>query len=183
MIRLLSRTADRRIAVARREEVDRHEEDGAWVAQKSKPANSQPILIVDDNESNLRLMQAILDAEGYPVKSAMDAEEALALLQSWQPALILMDIQLPGIDGLELTRRLRRDPRHSGIVILALTACAMKGDEDKARDAGCDGYITKPIDTRRLPMVIAEHLRRVATKTKTSAAMPKRPIPARGKRR
>jgi CheY-like chemotaxis protein len=117
------------------------------------------ILIVDDNESNLRLMQAILDSEGYPVKSAMNAEEALGLLQTWQPSLILMDIQLPGIDGLELTRRLKRDPRYRRIVIVALTAYAMKGDEDKARDAGCDGYITKPIDTRRLPGVIDEHLR------------------------
>jgi two-component system cell cycle response regulator DivK len=135
---------------------------------------SQPILIVDDNESNLRLMQAILDGEGYPVKSAMDAEEALGLLQSWHPDLILMDIQLPGIDGLELTRRLKRDPRFSGIVILALTAYAMKGDEDKARDAGCDGYITKPIDTRRLPILIEEHLLRVVSKTKMPAAVPKR---------
>jgi CheY-like chemotaxis protein len=119
---------------------------------------SQPILIVDDNESNLRLMRAILDSEGYPVKSATDAEEALRLLQTWHPDLILMDIQLPGIDGLELTRRLKRDPRYSRIVIVALTAYAMKGDEGKARDAGCDGYITKPIDTRRLPILIEEYL-------------------------
>src|SRR5689334_6892888 len=90
---------------------------------------SQAVLIVDDNESNLRLMEAVLDAEGYVVKSAMDAEEALALLQTWRPALILMDIQLPGIDGLELTRRLKNDPRFSRIVIVALTAYAMKGDE------------------------------------------------------
>ncbi len=163
--------------------MDRQEEDGAWVARKSQPANSQPILIVDDNESNLRLMQAILDAEGYPVKSAMDAETALGLLQNWLPDLILMDIQLPGIDGLELTRRLKGDPRYSGIVILALTAYAMKGDEQKARDAGCDGYITKPIDTRRLPILIQEYLQRVATKAKTRAATPPRRSPAGGKRR
>jgi len=119
---------------------------------------SQAILIVDDNESNVRLLRAILDAEGYPLKSAMDAEEALALLQTWQPDLILMDIQLPGIDGLELTRRLKRDPRHRKIVIVALTAYAMKGDEDKARDAGCNGYVTKPIDTRTLPGLIERYL-------------------------
>lgn len=144
---------------------------------------SQEILIVDDNESNLRLMQAILDIEGYPVKSAMDAEKALRLLQSWQPALILMDIQLPGIDGLELTRRLKRDPRYSGIVIVALTAYAMKGDEDKALDAGCDGYITKPLDTRRLPVLIEQYLQRGASKAKTPAALPRRRSAARGKDR
>jgi CheY-like chemotaxis protein len=108
-------------------------------------------------------MQAILDAEGYPVKSAMDAEEALALLQTWRPALILMDIQLPGVDGLELTRRLKNDPRFSRIAIVALTAYAMKGDEDKAVAAGCDGYVTKPIDTRLLPAVIEHHLKRVSS--------------------
>ena len=127
---------------------------------------AQPILIVDDNASNVRLMEAILDAEGYAVKSAMDAEAALALLQSWQPELILMDIQLPGIDGLELTRRLKRDPRYGTIVIVALTAYAMKGDEDKARDAGCDGYITKPVATRFLPGVIAGYLEPVSTDRK-----------------
>ncbi len=94
-----------------------------------------------------------------------------------------MDIQLPGIDGLELTRRLKSDPRYRTIVILALTAYAMKGDEDKARAAGCDGYITKPIDTRRLPIVIKEHLQCVAAKAKAPAAMPKRRSRARGKER
>jgi len=135
---------------------------------------SQPILIVDDNESNLRLMQAILDAEGYPVKSAMDAEEALALLQTWQPALILMDIQLPGIDGLELTRRLKNDPRFNGIVIVALTAYAMKGDEDKALTAGCDGYVTKTIDTRSLPAFIARYLKRANSDGPARGAKPVR---------
>jgi two-component system cell cycle response regulator DivK len=148
-----------------------------------KEMKSQAILIVDDNESNLRLMEAILDAEGYPVKSAMDAEEALALLQTWQPALILMDIQLPGIDGLELTRRLKNDPRFSRIVIVALTAYAMKGDEDKALSAGCDGYVTKPIDTRSLPAMIQRYLKgptgngsargaRAARKRRTSKPAP-----------
>ena len=135
---------------------------------------SQPILIVDDNESNLRLMQAILDAEGYPVKSAIDAEQALTLLQTWQPALILMDIQLPGIDGLELTRRLKNDPRFSGIVIVALTAYAMKGDEDKALSAGCDGYVTKPIDTRSLPAVIERYLKRANSDGAAPEAKPGR---------
>src|SRR5260370_12844795 len=138
---------------------------------------SQPILIVDDNESNLRLMQAILDAEGYPVKSAIDAEPALTLLQAWQPALILMDIQLPGIDGLELTRRLKNDPRFSGIVIVALTAYAMKGDEDKALSAGCDGYVTKPIDTRSLPAGIERYLKRAKSDGPAPRAKPGRKRP------
>jgi CheY-like chemotaxis protein len=136
---------------------------------------TQPILIVDDNESNLRLMQAILDAEGYPVKSAIDAEEALAMLESWQPDLILMDIQMPGIDGLELTRRLKRDPRYRRIVVVALTAYAMKGDEEKALAAGCDGYITKPIDTRGLPAIIERHLKSFSPPAKVPSAKRKEP--------
>ncbi len=119
---------------------------------------AETILIVDDNESNLRLMEAILSAERFQVKSASDAEEAMVLLESWQPRLILMDIQLPGIDGLELTRRLKRDPRFHTTAIVALTAYAMKGDEQKARAAGCDGYITKPVDTRALPKLIRQYL-------------------------
>ena len=115
----------------------------------------EPILIVDDNPTNLKLARVVLAAEGYEVRVAVDAEEALALLDSFHPRLILMDLQLPGMDGLTLTRRLKGDPATSGVAIVALTAYAMKGDEEKARQAGCDGYITKPIDTRTLPGVIA----------------------------
>jgi CheY-like chemotaxis protein len=142
----------------------------------------QPILIVDDNESNLRLMQAILDAEGYPVKSAMDAEEALAVLENWRPDLILMDIQMPGIDGLELTRRLKRDPRYRQIVVVALTAYAMKGDEQKALAAGCDGYITKPIDTRGFPAIIERHLKSFSPPAKLPPTKRKEPRSRNGKR-
>jgi two-component system, cell cycle response regulator DivK len=107
---------------------------------------SAPVLIVDDNATNLKLARVILSGEGYDVRTANDAEEALRVLEAFSPRLILMDIQLPGIDGLELTRRLKRDPQRSGIVIVALSAYAMKGDEEKALAAGCDGYITKPIE-------------------------------------
>lgn len=117
-----------------------------------------PILIVDDNPVNLKLARVTLAIEGYDVRTAADAEEALALLAAFHPRLILMDIQLPGMDGLTLTRRLKDDAATRGIVILALTAYAMKGDEQKALDAGCDGYITKPIDTRMLPTLVARHL-------------------------
>jgi CheY-like chemotaxis protein len=107
---------------------------------------------------NLKLLGFILEAKGYQVRAAADAEEALALLETFRPRLILMDIQLPGMDGLELTRRLKAAPATRDIVILAVTAQAMKGDEERALAAGCDGYIAKPVDTRALPEVVARHL-------------------------
>jgi two-component system, cell cycle response regulator DivK len=121
--------------------------------------NSRSILVVDDNESNLRLMKALLMAEGYLVKTALEAEEAILALETFEPQLILMDLQLPGMDGLELTRLLKRDPARRHISIVALTAYAMKGDEEKAIAAGCDGYLTKPIDTRALPELIAVYMK------------------------
>jgi two-component system cell cycle response regulator DivK len=120
----------------------------------------EPILIVDDNPQNLKLVRVLLAAEGYAVRTAADGEEAVRLLESFTPRLILMDIQLPGIDGLELTRRLKADERRKDIIVVALTAYAMKGDEDKARAAGCDGYIAKPIDTDSLARTVREHLAR-----------------------
>lgn len=120
--------------------------------------NGHPILIVDDNESNLKLMKAVFDSDEYVVKTALDAEEAIKVLETFEPRLILMDLQLPGMDGLELTRRLKADPARQRITILALTAYAMKGDEDKAIAAGCDGYITKPIDTRSLIKLVDTYL-------------------------
>ena len=118
-----------------------------------------PILVVDDNPANAALISFLLQTSGYDVRTAADADEALALLDRFEPRFIMMDLQLPGMDGLELTRRLKADERTRHILIVALTAYAMKGDEQRARDAGCDDYITKPIDTRTLPDVIARHLR------------------------
>lgn len=118
------------------------------------------ILIVDDNLINLKLLRVLLSAEGYEVRTAAAAEQALTVLEELHPDLILMDIQLPGIDGLELTRRLKSDPMTKDIIILGLTAYAMKGDEERVLAAGCDGYIAKPIDTRTLPGVIAQSLKR-----------------------
>ena len=115
----------------------------------------EPILIVDDNPTNLKLVRVILAAEGYLVKTADDAEEALATLETFTPTLILTDLQLPGMDGLTLVRRLRQDARWATTWIVALTAYAMKGDEEKALAAGCDGYLTKPIDSETLPIVVA----------------------------
>ena len=121
--------------------------------------NGEPILIVDDNPVNLKLIRVLLACEGYEVRTAGDAEEAFDTLRSFHPRLILMDLQLPGMDGLELTRRIKAAPSTRDTVIVALTAYAMKGDEEKALAAGCDGYITKPIDTRTLPGVVAGYLR------------------------
>jgi CheY-like chemotaxis protein len=90
----------------------------------------------------------------------VDAEDALRELETFAPRLILMDIQLPGMDGLELTRRLKADPLRQKISVIALTAYAMKGDEMKALAAGCDGYVAKPIDVNELPRVLREHLSR-----------------------
>lgn len=120
---------------------------------------NEPILVVDDNPDNVKLLVFLLRKHGYQVETAASAEEALVVLSRVRPALILLDIQLPGMDGLELTRRLKGDPATSGIVILIVTAHAMKSDEERALSAGCDGYIAKPIDTRKLPGVIATYLR------------------------
>jgi CheY-like chemotaxis protein len=117
-----------------------------------------PILIVDDNPSNIKLLAFILNARGYEVRTAANADEALATLAEFHPRLILMDIQLPGMDGLTLTRKLKADPATRDISIIAATAYAMKGDEERAREAGCDGYVTKPIDTRQLPIDIERFL-------------------------
>ena len=119
---------------------------------------SEAILVVDDNPTNLKLARILLECEGYEVRVAEDAEKALRVLESFQPRVILMDLQLPGMDGLELTRRLKADPRTRAIRILAVTSCAMKGDEERALAAGCDGYVTKPIDTVALPRLLAETL-------------------------
>jgi CheY-like chemotaxis protein len=116
------------------------------------------ILVVEDNDANLRLVTFLLSSKGYDVRGASDAQQALLLLETFRPRLILMDLQLPGTDGYALTRRLKADPASRHVPIIALTAFAMRGDEEKAFAAGCTGYITKPIDTRTLPSRIAEYL-------------------------
>jgi CheY-like chemotaxis protein len=116
------------------------------------------ILVVDDNPANLKLLSYVLVNQGYELRTAADADEALAVLQGFRPRLILLDLQLPGMDGWELARRLKADPAQRGALIVAVTASAMKGDEEKAIEAGCDGYVTKPIDTRTLPKLVASYL-------------------------
>lgn len=119
-----------------------------------------PILVVDDNPTNMKLLFFVLSAQGYEIRMASDALEALAVLETFEPRMVLLDLQLPGMDGLELARRLRAQPRFAQLLIVAVTASAMKGDEERALEAGCDGYITKPIDTRSLPKLVASYLER-----------------------
>lgn len=126
----------------------------------------ESVLIVDDNATNLKLAKVLLSSEGYRVRTAVDAEQALEILAEFQPQLILMDIQLPGMNGLELTRRLKSDAKTRDIVIVALTAYAMKGDNEKAIACGCSGYITKPIDTRRFGADVAHYLQLPQTAAK-----------------
>jgi CheY-like chemotaxis protein len=118
------------------------------------------ILVVDDNPTNLKLVSDLLEFEGYRMVTAMDARKAQAMVQQARPDLILMDIGLPDMDGLTLTQKMKADQKTSNIIIVALTAFVMKGDMERAIAAGCDGYIAKPIDTRKLPNQIAELLLR-----------------------
>ena len=118
----------------------------------------EAILIIDDNLLNLELISFLLTSKGYNVYTVSNAKEALEMLKSLLPRLILMDIQLPGMDGLELTMQLKADPKFKSIPIIAITAYAMKADKDRAFAAGCDGYIAKPINTRSLPDIIEEYL-------------------------
>jgi two-component system, cell cycle response regulator DivK len=115
-----------------------------------------PILVVDDNPTILRLFQIVLEASGHDVHVAESAEKALEVVRSVSPRLILMDVQLPGIDGLELTRRLKADSATEDIVVVGVSAYAMASDEQKAREAGCDDYLTKPVDVHALSAVVSK---------------------------
>lgn len=116
------------------------------------------ILVVDDNPLNLKLIRLVLEAGGYGVVAAGDAERALAVLETLRPALILTDLQLPGMDGYRLTALVKADPAQAGVPVIALTSYAMKGDAERARAAGCDGYVTKPIDGDAVCALLAELL-------------------------
>lgn len=116
---------------------------------------SEIILAVDDHAANLKLLRYLLTRHGYDVRTAADAEEALAVLSTCRPVVILMDVQMPGVDGLELTRRIKANPQTQDIAVVAVTAYAMSGDAERARAAGCDAYVTKPIDVQALPALVA----------------------------
>ena len=107
------------------------------------------VLVVEDNEMNMQLVEFLLEQGGYEIVKAASGEEAMAVARSGEPVdLILMDIHLPGVDGLSVVQELKRDERTRKVPILALTAHAMRGDKDRFLQAGCDGYISKPIDVK-----------------------------------
>ena len=130
------------------------------------------VLIVEDNPANMTLAIFLLESAGHSVLSATDAEAGLALARHEQPQLILMDIQLPGMDGLEATRLLKRDESTRAIPVIALTALAMKGDEERIRAAGCDGYIAKPMRYQEFLATIAAQLARTQTPATGTVADP-----------
>ncbi len=116
------------------------------------------ILIVDDNSINITIAQVLLEADGHVVQAASSGQEALQLVPAFKPDLILMDIQMPGMDGLEVTRLLKADQATRDIRIVAFTAFAMQGDEAKLLAAGCDAYLSKPIDVKRFGMQVRAFL-------------------------
>ncbi len=122
------------------------------------------ILLAEDNPVNRRLAQFLLKSQGYIVYEATTGHEALELARAHLPDLILMDLQLPGLDGFAATKILKQDAATAEIPVVALTAYAMKGDREKALEAGCDGYITKPIDTKEFPFAVSRYLASAARK-------------------
>jgi len=130
---------------------------------------NEKILIVEDNPRNMRLITMTLRAKGYTLLEATDGEEALDMAVRERPDLIIMDIELPKINGLAVTRKLRKTPEFSHVPIIAVTAWAMKGDRERVIEAGCDAYLPKPINTRELPEVIAAMLLQQRAKIPTPA--------------
>jgi len=124
------------------------------------------ILLVEDNEANWMLASAVLEREGFQVEVATAPEGVREWALRAQPDLILMDVQLPGQDGMSLTRELKSDPRTARIPVVALTAHAMAGDRERAIEAGCEGYVSKPIDTR----MFGEQVRRFLADSRQAAA-------------
>jgi two-component system cell cycle response regulator DivK len=119
---------------------------------------SKRILVVEDHEDNRQILRVLLGSAGYQMIEAHDGETALTIAASERPDLILMDIQLPGLDGYEATRRIKADPALSGIPIIAVTSYALSGDEDKAREAGCSAYVAKPYSPLELLKKLREYL-------------------------
>jgi two-component system, cell cycle response regulator DivK len=124
------------------------------------------ILLVEDNAANMTLATFLLQSAGYEVITATDAETGVGLARTQSPSLILMDIQLPGMDGLQATAQLRADESTRGIPVIALTALAMKGDEARILAAGCDGYIAKPLDYKSFLATVADYLARASSSSR-----------------
>jgi len=139
------------VLCARNDFNDRQSKIGATVPGKN-------ILLVEDNEVNRRLAGFLLRSHGYQVREATTATEAFEMLKNDRPDLIVMDIQLPGMDGLEVTKKLKEQPATADIPVIAVTSYAMKGDREKAFAAGCAGYVTKPIDKNIFIKEVAAHV-------------------------
>jgi CheY-like chemotaxis protein len=120
----------------------------------------EKILLIEDNAVNRDLAQFLLESQGYQVREATSAEEAFEVLKTERPALVVMDLQLPGMNGLEATKKLKGDPATRDIPVVAVTSYAMKGDREGAAAAGCAGYVTKPIDKTTFLREVAAHIRR-----------------------
>ena len=118
------------------------------------------VMVVEDNEKNRKLMRVVLKAKGYNIIEAATGEEALNLLKNQKPDIILMDIQLPGIDGLTLIKQIKASVLTKDIPIIAVTAYAMKGDEQKILDTGCNAYVSKPINTQELPLIVEKYIKK-----------------------
>lgn len=118
----------------------------------------RPILVVDDNAINVELLLHLLESHGHVVQAAYDAFAALDAVRQERPGLILMDMQMPGMNGYDLTRHLKSDPATAAIPIIAVTSYALSGDRQTALSAGCDDHISKPIDTRALPGIVARFI-------------------------
>ena len=116
------------------------------------------ILVVEDTEDNRQIMRDLLSSAGYDLVEAVDGAEGVAMAKCQRPDLILVDIQLPVVDGYEATRRIKADPALSHIPVIAVTSYALSGDEAKTRDAGCDGYMAKPFSPRQLLQKVREYL-------------------------
>lgn len=119
---------------------------------------NRTILVIEDNALNMKLVRSLLKMSKYNVIESVDAETGIQLARECKPDLILMDIQLPGMDGLNATRIIKADPSLKNIKIVALTSYAMEGDDKKAREAGCDGYIIKPLDTKKFLKTVDQFL-------------------------
>ncbi len=117
------------------------------------------ILVIEDNKLNMKLVNGLIKIGKYRMLEAVDAESGIELIREQRPDLVLMDIQLPGMDGLSATKVIKEDPELKDIPIVALTSFAMQGDEEKALAAGCTGYITKPIDTRNFLETVSQYLK------------------------
>jgi two-component system cell cycle response regulator DivK len=121
---------------------------------------SKTVLCIEDNKINMLLVSRVVEAEGYELLRAEDGPKALALLEETQPDIILLDVNIPGIHGLDLARMIREDDRLARIPIIATTANVLVGDKERCLEAGCDEYLPKPLDIRRLRQVMQEYLPR-----------------------